>query len=84
MLEKLSSTKVHEVSTQDTTVKSVNLCGQDLAEELELSINYTYKDSGRQLMILDCGAPVSLAGISWMEQYLQEFDLTIDQILSTP
>ena len=83
MLEKLSTTKVHEVSTQDTTVKTVNLCGQDIAEEMELSINYTYKDSGRQLMILDCGAPVSLAGISWMEQYLQDFDLTIDQMQST-
>ena len=63
MLEKLSSTKVHEVST-DTAPKTVNLCGQDLPEEMELSINYAYKDSGRQLMILDCGAPVSLAGIS--------------------
>ena len=72
MLEKLSTTKVHEVLT-DTTLKAVNLCGQDLPEEMELSINYTYKDSGRQLMILDCGAPVSLAGVSWMEQYLQEF-----------
>ena len=82
MLEKLSSTKVHEVSTQDTNVKSINLCGQDIAEEMELSINYAYKDSGRQLMILDCGAPVSLAGISWMEQYLQEFNLTIDQMSS--
>ena len=69
MLERLSSTKIHEVST-DTTLKTVNLCGQDLPEELELSINYAYKDSGRQLMILDCGAPVSLAGISLMEQYL--------------
>ena len=67
MLEKLSLTKIHEVSTQDIAVKSVNLCGQDITEEMELSINYTYKDSGRQLMILDCGAPVSLAGISWME-----------------
>ena len=34
-------------------------------------------------MILDCGAPVSLAGISWMEQYLQEFSLTRDQMTST-
>ena len=34
-------------------------------------------------MILDCGAPVSLAGISWMEQYLQEFGLIIDQMAST-
>ena len=84
MLEKLSTTKVHKVSTQDTSVKSVNLCCQDIAEEMELNINYTYKDSGRQLMILDCGAPVSLAGISWMEQYLQEFKLTIDQMSSTP
>ena len=82
MLEKLSTAKVHEVST-DTAVKTVNLCGQDLPEEMELSINYAYKDSGRQMMILDCGAPVSLAGISWMEQYLQEFNLTIDQMTST-
>ena len=35
-------------------------------------------------MILDLGAPVSLAGISWMEQYLQEFGLTIDQMNSVP
>ena len=49
-----------------------------------MTINYTYKDSGRQLMILDCGAPVSLAKISWIEQYLQEFGLTIDQMASTP
>ena len=83
MLEKLSSTKVHEVSTQDTALKTVNLCGQDLPEEMEISINYAYKDSGRQLMILDCGAPVSLAGISLMEQYLQEFNLTIDQMYCT-
>ena len=76
--------KVHEVSMNETSTKSVNLCSQELPEEVEMSINYTYKDSGRQLMILDCGAPISLAGISWMEQYLQEFGLTIDQMASTP
>ena len=59
MLKKLSTKKVYKVSTQETSVKSVNLCGQDITEEMELTINYTYKDSGRQLMILDCGAPVS-------------------------
>ena len=69
----MNTKKVHEVSTHETSVKSVNLCGQDIPEEVELNINYTYKDSGRQLMILDCGATVSLAGISWMKQYLQEF-----------
>ena len=78
MLEKLSTTKLHEVSTQETSVKSVNLCGQDNTVEMELTINYTFNDSERQLMILDCGAPVSLVGISWIEQYLQEFNLTID------
>ena len=79
----MNTKKVHEVSSHETSVKLVNLCNQDILEEVELSINYTYKDSGRQLMILDCGAPVSLAGISWMEQYLQEFGLTIDQMAST-
>ena len=65
---------------------TVNLCSQelDVAEEMEMTINYTYKDSGRQLMILDIGTPVSLAGISWMEQYLQEFGLTIEQMNSVP
>ena len=76
----MNTKKVHKVSTHETSVKSVNLCGQDIPEEMELNINYTYKDSGRQLMILDYRAPVSLAGISWMEQYLQEFGLTIDQM----
>ena len=49
----LSTKKVYEVSTQGNYIKSVNLCGQDMAEEMEMTINYTYKDSGRQLMILD-------------------------------
>ena len=46
MLEKLDTKRIHEVSTQDSTV--VNLCGQDDEEgieEMEMTINYTYKDS---------------------------------------
>ena len=62
ILEKLDK-KVLAISTE-AAVKTVNLCGQDLPEAMKLSINYAYKDSGRQLMILDCGAPVSLARIS--------------------
>ena len=46
MLEKLNSTKVHEVKTE-AAFKTVNLFGQDLPEAMELSINYAYKDSGR-------------------------------------
>ena len=38
-------------------------------------INYTYTNIGRQMMILDIGAPISIAGVPWMEQYLEEFDL---------
>ena len=43
-------------------------------------IKYTYTDLGRQMMILDIGAPLSLAGVSWMTQYLQEFGLNIDDM----
>ena len=84
MLGELKTKKVHEVSTESST--TVNLCSQelDVAEEMEMTIKYTYKDTGRRLMILDIGAPVSLAGISWMEQYLQEFGLTIEQMNSVP
>ena len=63
MLEKLDTKRVHEVSTQETSVKSVNLCGHDIAEEMEVTKNYTYKDYGRQLMILDCGMSNGVFGI---------------------
>ena len=62
MLEKMETKKVHEVSA-DSSTTTINLCSQDVVEEMEMKINYTYKDSGRQLMILDIGTPVSLAGI---------------------
>ena len=81
MLEKMETKKFHEVSAESSTT-AINLCSQEVVEEMEMTINYTYKDSGRQLIILDLGAPVSLAGISWMEQYLQEFGLTIEQMNS--
>ena len=48
----------------------------------EMVINYTYTDLGRQMMILDIGAPVSIAGVSWMAQYLKKFDLTIKEMTS--
>ena len=34
------------------------------------------------MMILDLGAPVSIAGSSWMKQYLAEFDLEIGDMKS--
>ena len=35
------------------------------------------------MMILDIGAPVSVAGMAWMTQYLKEFGRTIDEMKST-
>ena len=46
-------------------------------------INYFYTDLGCQILILDIGAPVSLAGVLWMTQYLKELDLTIKEMKST-
>ena len=79
ILEKMDTKKFHEISAESST-RAIDLCSQEVVEEMEMTINYTYKDSGRQLIILDLGAPVSLAGISWMEQYLQEFGLTIEHM----
>ena len=53
---------------------------QDVVMGEEMRINYTYTDLGRKMMILDIGAPVSLVGVSWMSQYLKEFDLTIGEM----
>ena len=54
---------------------AVNLCeeAKDIAVAKEVMVNYTYTDLGRQMMILDIGAPLSPAGFSWMTQYLEEF-----------
>ena len=69
ILEKL------DVKTVDTTVKApdppaaVNLCKEVSIGE-KMVINYTHTDMRRQMMILDKGALVSIAGVSWMRQYL--------------
>ena len=57
-----------DVKLVETTTAAINLC-----ESPEMMINYTYKEMGRQLMILDFEAPVSMARVSWMTQYLKEF-----------
>ena len=45
-------------------------------------INHMYTDQGQQMKILDIGAPVSIAGILWMTQYLEEFGLSIEEMKS--
>merc|ERR1712112_44445 len=51
---------------------TANFCeGYNMKEEF--LVNYTEK--GKQVMILDIDAPVSLAGKEWMTQYLKEHGL---------
>ena len=38
---------------------------------------------GHQIMILDIGAPMSVAGIAWMMQYHKEFGRTIEEMKLT-
>ena len=59
----------------------MNLCEATAVPE-EMMINYTYTDQGRQMMILDLGAPVSIAGVPWMRQYLAGFGLEIGNMKS--
>merc|ERR1712243_199481 len=51
---------------------NVNWCEEYKLNE-EILVNYTEK--GKQVMILDLGAPVSLAGNEWMDQYLKDHGL---------
>ena len=60
---------------------NVKLC-EGLIEGEEMVINYTYTNLGKQVIILDIGAPVSLAGTAWMTQYLKEFELEIEDLKS--
>ena len=59
ILEKLDVKMVDKVPDPPA---SVNLC-EEVAAGKELTINYTYTDMRRQMMILDIGAPISIAGV---------------------
>ena len=59
---------------------NVQLCdGYELNEEI--FVNYTEK--GKQVMKLDLGAPVSLAGNEWMKQYLKDHGLEVKDLKSS-
>ena len=57
--------------------ENMNLCEEYTMNE-EFQVNYTEKE--KQIMILDIGAPVSLAGMEWMTQYLKEYNLEINDL----
>ena len=61
---------------------NVKLCETDeIMMNEEIFVHYT--DLGKQIMIVDSGSPVSLAGKDWLEQYLKEFDLEIGEMKNT-
>ena len=65
------------------TETKLDAAAVDLCQEAkEVVINYTNMDLGRQMMILDIRAPLSLAGMSWMTQYLEEFGLKVEDMKS--
>ena len=74
--EKKEKVKVAEVTMENEV--NVYLCnGESLLVKEEFLINYPDLGDG-QVIVLDLGAPVSLAGTKWLRQYLEEFDLTIE------
>ena len=56
---------------------NVQLC-DGFQLDKEILVNFTEK--GKQVMILDLGAPVSLAGKEWMEQYLKDHELELNEM----
>merc|ERR1712112_324293 len=59
---------------------NVNWCEEFTVNE-EILVNFTEK--GKQVMILDLGAPVSLAGNEWMNQYLKDHGLELKDLKSS-
>ena len=55
----------------------INWC-QNITVNEEIVVNYTEK--GKQVMILDLGAPVSVAGTEWMNQYLKDHNLKLEDL----
>ena len=79
--DKKGETKIHEVTTTTLLTQElhVSLCDEEgFNVQEELLINYM--DLRSQVMVLDISDPVSLAGSKWLEQYLEEFDLTIEEM----
>merc|ERR1712240_943659 len=59
---------------QSAKEMKVQLC-DGFQLEKEILVNYTTK--GKHVMILDLGAPVSVAGKEWMDQYLRDYELEL-------
>ena len=49
---------------------NVHYC-EDCCEDYNEVISVNFTERGKQVMILDLGAPVSVAGDAWIKQYLE-------------
>merc|ERR1711867_401341 len=55
----------------------MNWC-QTITVNEEIIVNFT--ENRKQVMILDLGAPVSVAGTEWMNQYLKDHNLGLENL----
>ena len=65
---------------QDDT--EVNLVHEDIVVNLFDTYVVYNTHRGEKIIILDPGAPLSLAGRPWLDLYLQEFDYTVVYMVS--
>ena len=86
LADKKVETRVHEVTTTTPPPPPevhINLCDREGFKVREdFLINYT--DLGCQIIVLDISALVSLAETKRLEQYLGDFNLTIEEIELSP
>ena len=62
---------------------SINLVHEDTVVNLCDIYGVENTKRGEDIMVLDPGASVSLAGSSWLSKYLSEFDYKIEDMVSS-
>merc|ERR1712082_362531 len=62
-----------------TTANDLNV---NWCEEFNEEILVNFTEKGKQVMILDLGAPVSLAGKEWIKQYLEDHGVELKDLKS--
>ena len=62
---------------------SVSLVHEDMLVNLCDTYGVENTQRGEHIMVLDPGAPVSLARISWLSKYLSEFEYKIEDMVSS-
>ncbi len=62
--------------------KTANDLNVNWCEEYNEEILVNFTEKGKQVMILDLGAPVSLAGKEWIKQYLEDHGVELKDLKS--